>query len=503
MPEVTEPDTPVELEYRAQRRRYWLAAFVVLFVVATFLYWRIVPQPAEEYAAIQEHFKYGSIGADNAERGIPFHLWQALPEMFPDYLPDKGRSGRGYESFGFIQEPGKDRPIGFSKRRVLGLELVGMNCAICHAGVVRASPESARQVVLGMPSNTVNLQAYFRFLFACAGDGRFTVDNVMAHIRKKANLDWYECLAYRSAIPKFREAALAQKEKLKYWDDPQHAAPFGPGRVDTFNPYKVLFFDMQPGLAVGTADFPSLWNQRRREGMNLHWDGNNDSVYERNISAAIGAGVVAPSESRSVRSSLDEPSMARIADWILDLRPPRFPESRMNPDLLPLGKTVFNDHCARCHALGSGCVGKVTSWDDKKLRTDRNRLDSFPAEMVQRMNSWGKGYPWQFSHFHKTDGYANSPLDGIWLRAPYLHNGSVPNLHALLWPKERPTCFRRGNDVYDWKNVGFDSETKSADGTEFFLFDTRRKGNSNAGHLYGTDLPENKKKALLEYLKTL
>src|SRR5207302_5794909 len=103
---------------------------------------------------------------------------------------------------------------------------------------------------------------------------------------------------------------------------------FGPGRVDTFNPYKVLFFQTEVGHAVGTADFPSLWNQRQREGMNLHWDGNNDSVRERNISAAIGAGVVAPhgeprSGERPVRPTLDERSMGRIANWIMDLGPPK------------------------------------------------------------------------------------------------------------------------------------------------------------------------------------
>ena len=32
----------------------------------------------------------------------------------------------------------------------------------------------------------------------------------------------------------------------------------------------------------------------------------------------------------------------------------------------------------------------------------------------------------------KDVGYASQPLDGIWLRAPYLHNGSVPSLTALL-----------------------------------------------------------------------
>ena len=48
------------------------------------------------------------------------------------------------------------------------------------------------------------------------------------------------------------------------------------------------------------------------------------------------------------------------------------------------------------------------------------------------MNTIGTGKPWKFSHFRKTNGYAGMPLDGIWLRAPYLHNGSVPTLRALL-----------------------------------------------------------------------
>ena len=33
--------------------------------------------------------------------------------------------------------------------------------------------------------------------------------------------------------------------------------------------------------------------------------------------------------------------------------------------------------------------------------------------------------------------------------------------------------------------------------------DTSKPGNSNAGHLYGTSLPPDVKRALLEYLKTL
>jgi Cytochrome c len=493
-------ETPVEAERRVRRRRMWLALLLGVFLVGTYLFWRIVSEPAEQHAGIEEHFKYGSIGADNTARGIPIRLWRVLPEMFPEHLPGGGNAGTGYDAFGMVVEPGRDCPIGFSKRRVLGLELVGMNCAVCHTGTVRATPESQRQVVLGMPSNTVDLQAYFQFLFRCAGDSRFTVDAVMDRIRAQGDLDWYERMAYPRAVRQFREQVLAQQAKVDYWGRfPQ----FGPGRVDTFNPYKRLFFNMDVGQWVGTADFPSLWNQRPREGMNLHWDGNNSSVRERNISAAIGAGVIAPHSRRAAHPSLDEPSMNRIAEWILDLPSPKFPKSKIDNSKLARGKQVFDAHCASCHAMDGSQVGQVVPITSPKLGTDPHRLNSFAPEMVDRMNTWGTGYSWRFTHFSKTNGYSNSPLDGIWLRGPYLHNGSVPTLNDLLkLPAERPVVFRRGNDVYDWENVGFDSKTVSEGPRVYFEFDTRLPGNGNGGHTYGTELPPADKVALIEYLKT-
>ncbi|HEY8172679.1 MAG TPA: hypothetical protein VIH21_06300, partial [Dehalococcoidia bacterium] len=39
------------------------------------------------------------------------------------------------------------------------------------------------------------------------------------------------------------------------------------------------------------------------------------------------------------------------------------------------------------------------------------------------MLTLGSGYPWRFSHYRRSPGYANSPLDGIWARGPFLHNG--------------------------------------------------------------------------------
>ena len=95
------------------------------------------------------------------------------------------------------------------------------------------------------------------------------------------------------------------------------------------------------------------------------------------------------------------------------------------------------------------------------------------------------------------------PFDGIWLRAPYLHNGSVPTLRDLLnAPENRPPVFYRGNDVFDQTSVGFVSSVAEVEGRRFFRFDTTLPGNSADGHRYGLSLSAADKNALIEYLKT-
>ena len=108
-----------------------------------------------------------------------------------------------------------------------------------------------------------------------------------------------------------------------------------------------------------------------------------------------------------------------------------------------------------------------------------------------------------FRHFRSTGGYVNVPLDAIWIRAPYLHNGSVSSLRDLLeQPERRTAVFYRGYDVFDPERVGFVSTGPEAEraGT---LYDTQIPGNANQGHIWGTSLAPSDKRALLEYLKTL
>lgn len=444
-------------------------------------------QDAGSFPDVVDHFKYGSIGTEEGV-GMPYWIWRVLPLVFADKLPK--RPGVGYERLGFLSDNAPHgRPIGTSylPGRVAR---VGLNCATCHVGTYRESAAAPRQVVVGMPAAQMDLQGYANFLTACARDPRFNYTDLMAAIRKEnPRISWFDRLLHRLFIVRATRNGILERARANSWFDTR--PPQGVGRVDTFNPYKVLL-RLPIDDIVGTVDLPSLWNQRVRRRMALHWDGNNDLVEERNKSAAIGAG--------ATPDSLDLPSMARIEDWILDLRPRPFPEARIDRTRASEGQRLYEQACASCHALDGARIGQVTDIAD--VGTDSQRLLSFTPDLAARMNTIGRGRPWAFHRFRKTNGYANMPLDGLWLRAPYLHNGSVPTLRALLFPDERPAAFYRGYDVYDWAGIGFVSSGPEAE-AQGVRFDTSSRGNGNAGHLYGTALTPRQREDLLEYLKTL
>jgi hypothetical protein len=126
-------------------------------------------------------------------------------------------------------------------------------------------------------------------------------------------------------------------------------------------------------------------------------------------------------------------------------------------------------------------------------------------------------------------GYKMRPLDGIWATPPYLHNGAVPSVYALLSPvNERPLSFITGHREYDPKVLGYETGPLK----NGFLFNTCVAGNSNWGHEFadakdmaldkdhlcpgvdaaaaakrrgvlGPALSDHERKALIEYLKTL
>ncbi|MBL1321199.1 MAG: hypothetical protein COA63_009095 [Methylophaga sp.] len=111
---------------------------------------------------------------------------------------------------------------------------------------------------------------------------------------------------------------------------------------------------------------------------------------------------------------------------------------------------------------------------------------------------------------HALLAYKARPLNGVWTSAPFLHNGSVPNLYQLLLPAEqRVKQFSIASWEFDADNVGYVSSISCGTGNDNFIFDTTIEGNSNAGHEYGTGyygkpaLTEQERWALVEYLKTI
>ncbi len=475
-----------------------IAAGIIAALVA-----RFSVDQAVVYDNHEDRFKYGSTGGERAS-GFPYWIWQVLPDVCADKLP-----GKGYASIGMIYEPGKDLPIGVSKRRVTGMDRVFLNCAGCHTSTVRDTPDSAPRIVLGMPANTFDLMAFKEFFFECAADGSFSPEVMIPAIdaaRKAAGeraltlLD--RQLIYPAAIYIMRDRLLMLKSRFGF----SYRQPaWGPGRVDTFNSAKAIFnypWDgADPRELVGTSDFPSIWNQGPRRGMQLHWDGNNTVMEERNRSAAFGTGTTPP--------TLDNDSLKRIEADLLDFKPPSYPYS-IDAALAARGEPIYQRYCASCHGR-SGTdftgeyIGKVTPLAD--IGTDRWRLDSYTYDLAANQGSLYAGYEEnRFRNFRKTYGYANAPLDGLWLRAPYLHNGSVPTLRDLLEPSvNRPAAFYRGYDVYDSVNVGFKTDVAEEGGRKYFRFDTTLPGNGNQGHegeRYGTTLPAEDKQALVEYMKT-
>ena len=501
-------ESPVDRAQLRTRRIMLLVLLGILAVLAAGGLWRFERDVPVTYLDNEDNFKYRSIGSEvggslmDPVGGLlpPYLIFKALPQICPDRLPG------GYASLGMIYEKGHDLPIGVSRRRRLGFDQVGINCAACHTGTYRESPGGPRTIVPGMPAHGFDLQGFFTFVTACALDPRFAPDNVIGRIQMAGgDLGWLDRYLLRTQIiPRIRESALQLNSRVGVLlaDTASH---WGPGRVDTFNPYKAVQFNwnlaaLPASELIGAADLPSLWNQNPRGHMHLHWDGNNDSLEERNLSAALGAGVTPV--------TADYRALQRIRDWIAVLPAPRYP-LRIDSALAGRGERVYQQRCAQCHADHrfrdgqfdhDGQVGQVLPIAE--IGTDRYRLDSYTFLFASSQYNLFPESTHRFEHFRKTFGYANQPLDGIWARAPYLHNGSVPTLRDLLEPPEaRPKVFYRGYDVLDADKVGFRYDVAEEGGHRYFLFDTRQPGNGNGGHIYGTDLSADDKQAIVEYMK--
>jgi hypothetical protein len=282
------------------------------------------------------------------------------------------------------------------------------------------------------------------------------------------------------------------------------------------------------------VDFPAVWNQNTRTLG--EWDGRMRSAYMRNLSAGL-ANVGDPSK-------VDLGAAARVTAFVGGLPSTPYP-FRVDAELEARGRILYADNCAGCHTADQRTLAGEPrvwgqSWGPDAVPTDMNRANGVNEtgfltftgvlKATARCSAPG-GAPAETSELcaspdrwlvHRTSeetrGYIASPLDGIWARAPYLHNGSVPTLRHLLSGK-RPASFLRGSISYDTHDVGFAWEPSReaelrARGDTVTTLDTTLSGYGNVGHT-GTVTLDGKVlrmtwkdgspelEALLEYMKTL
>ena len=455
-------------------------------------FFRVVPQPEWITSNPEMRFKYGSIGAEN-DAGIPYWIFYVLPRMFPEKLPGPG----GYASFGVAWEQGMELPVGFTKMTI-GFPRVANTCAVCHTGSYRVSEDSNPVFVPLAPNHTLNLAAFFRFLIDCAKDPRFNPDNLMREINLVTDLSFVDGLIYRYLIIPITKKRLLEREQQFAWLYHPGFPDWGRGRDDAMNLTKYFMIEWPMDDSFGPTDMPSLWNlgkYKAEQGMRMNFAGDSHDAYSVIIDSALGL-LGAPPKS-------NEEFLGHV-DWMLEYltqrQAPKYPFA-IDGGLAERGREVFVAECAACHE--SARTGTVVPVDE--VGTSRDRIDTWNERAAREANAVVRemGIERKGLVEEPLRGYIAAFLDGIWIKAPYLHNGSVPTLRDLLEPvADRPRTFRRGYNVYDPVRVGFVTEGREAEriGT---LHDVRLQGGGNVGHEYGTALPEADKAALVEYLKTL
>jgi hypothetical protein len=170
------------------------------------------------------------------------------------------------------------------------------------------------------------------------------------------------------------------------------------------------------------------------------------------------------------------------------------------------------DFINRTADTGALNKGKVSAGDGLALVTKAIGVKYYDKMgfSPEKRNEWNGFHAESDPTVRAIAKYKARPLNGIWAVAPYLHNGSIPNLYLLLSPKtDRPDEFWLGSKQFDPIKVGHDTaELKGG-----YHYETKHTGNSNAGHEFkdgprgngviGPLLSPDDRWALIEYLKSL
>jgi len=247
------------------------------------------------------------------------------------------------------------------------------------------------------------------------------------------------------------------------------------------------------------TDTPPWWLLKKKHAMFYNGFGRGD--FGRFLMASNLLTVSDSSEAREVDSHFND-----VLAYIYSIEPPKYPQP-INTSLAKQGGVLFVQNCSKCHGnYGAGGNYPNLLIPESVIRTD-SLLFKANYQSPQFIEWFNRSWFAQGDHPAKLEpfnGYIAPPLDGIWITAPYLHNGSVPTLEAVLNSKLRPAYWSRDfNDPqYDYVKMGW-KYTQEAGPRGTAVYNTTLPGYGNYGHTFGDKLSDHERKAVIEYLKTL
>lgn len=377
-----------------------------------------------------------------------------------------------------------------------GTSTAVLGCAMCHAG------RAAGQFVPGLGNKTIDAYGIAKLLFKEWERDR---SELARGVLRGGDL--------RATEGSLRYAALVSRPDLA-----NRTQGMVPASWVLHWLYEAADKELPSELRIpGAVKVPHLWGYARKREAGLFCDGMGDGAKAGWLAAVPLTAGLPPGAVRKEYSKLIAFERA-----LCGLQPPLY-SFQIAEEKAGRGKIVFQQNCSTCHGSYRREPNGVAEYGEPRwvaigaVQTDRERLHLVSGEFhdVVEQNPLRDLIG---SRPRAGKGYFAPRLEGIWARFPYLHNGSVPSLAALLTPPdERPKLFslKRAGELerFDCAAVGLKVPSRrslaafalrrAARAGDRRVYDTSRPGQSNAGHPFGTGLSENKKIALIEYLKTL
>jgi mono/diheme cytochrome c family protein len=475
--------------------------------------------------ALREHDRSGApLSSDTLRsvmRGFGF-LYPDTLANWPDGAPPPALSGPLGLNVGVVQ------------RRIPRVELTVANlgCASCHAGVTydaRGAPQPGR-AWLGAPNTSLDLEAYVQAVYAAFASYGNAPEKMLA------------------AVPQvFPDTTEEELKSLKSFVLPRVKARMT--RIAKAGGGPLPFVNGAPGLTNGVAALrmqlgvlpadshasqrgftaiPDLGDRAMRSS--LLYDGayapagfvQDRAMTRTDANAAHRDGLAIVTAFFTVPSMGVHPDRARgylqdakaVFQFFEAYAPPRYPGA-VDRGKARAGQGIYASRCASCHGVYDASLvnprlltfpNRIAPYD-----TDPTRAGAFASEVAAAVKRSAYG---DLLVARATGGYAAPPLTGVWMSAPYFHNGSVPTLRHVLTPAERPTRFMVGGHRLDYRTVGIDGR-RAANGDWIYpqgyrpfstpaLIDTTAPGLSNKGHERDVaGLSARERDALIEYLKLL